>query len=134
MDPGSYREDQGAFARCGEGSGEAGNIRIPTDIWRSLLHPNSLEAMKSVQLPQPRLPQEVRAMSDALIRQGHIRPITPDMLGVGLLPGAPIFVIPKSAQKCSFIVNCKVGSKHDPMPQPKMHLATMWTVRQKFNG
>ena len=67
-----------------------------------------------VEIPQPGLNLEVQAMTSALIRQGHIHPISLGMLGQALKPSARVFVIPKSFQKCSFIANCKVGNKRDP--------------------
>ena len=114
------------------GLGSAGSVPIPLDIWSSLVHGDSLKAMASVQIPQPRLAPAVGAMMSALVQQKHIVPISAGMPGFGLSPSAPIFVIPKSAEKCSLIVNCKAGNRKDPQPQPKMQLPNMWSLRQKF--
>ena len=88
--------------------------------------------MASVQIPQPSLAPAVGAMTSALVHQEHIVPISEGMPGFGLSPSAPVFVIPKSAEKCSLIVNCKTGNKRDPRPQPKMQLPNMWSLRRKF--
>ena len=115
-----------------KGLGEAGRVPIPADIWDEVVHPESLEAMRSVQIPQPGLSVEVRAMVEALIRQNHVHVISDGMPGAGLHPSASTFLVPKSSEKCSFIVNCKSGNRRDPQPQPKMNLPNMWSLRQKF--
>ena len=114
------------------GLGSAGSVPIPLDIWSSLVHGDSIKAMASVQIPQPSLAPAVGAMTSALVQQEHIVPISEGMPGFGLSPSAPVFVIPKSAEKCSLIVNCKTGNKRDPRPQPKMQLPNMWSMRRKF--
>ena len=55
-----------------KGLGAAGKVDIPVDIWRSLVHPNSLQAMTHVQIRQPSLASAVKAMTWALIQQRHI--------------------------------------------------------------
>ena len=52
--------------------------------------------------------------------------------GGGLQPSAPLFLIPKIAEKCSFIINCRTGNKRDPIPQPKMQLPSLSPLCQKF--
>ena len=49
-------------------------------------------------------------MVSPLERQGHIIPIVEGMTGFGKGPSAPIFIIPKTVEKCSFIFNCKLGN------------------------
>ena len=74
--------------------------------------------MSLVQIPQKTL-RELQAMTRALVRQGHLHVISLDMPrggGGGLQPSAPIFLIPKTVEKCSFIINCKTGNKRDPVP------------------
>ena len=56
------------------GLGSAGSVPIPLDIWSSLVHGDSLNAMASVQIPQPRLAPAVGAMTSALIQQMQLSP------------------------------------------------------------
>ena len=114
------------------GLGSAGNLPIPLDIWSSLVHGDSLRAMASLQIPQPSMAPAVGAMTSAPVQQQHIVPISAGMPGFGLSPSAPFFVIPRSVEKCSLIVNCKAGNRKDPQPQPKMQLPNMWSPREKF--
>ena len=112
--------------------GEAGRVPIPSDIWDEVVHPESLEAMRGVQIPQPNLSVEVRAMVEALISQNHVHVISDGMPGAGLHPSASTFLVQTSSEKCSFIVNCKSGNRRDPQPQPRMNLPNMWSLLQKF--
>ena len=54
------------------------------------------------------------------------------MPGWGSWLSAPVFVIPKSDVKCSFIMNCKEGNKRDPNPQPSIRLPNMWSLRKRL--
>ena len=58
----------------------------------------------------------VWAMTQALHEQGYLVRIEKGMPGWGSKPSAPVFVIPKSDVKCSFIMNCKEGNRRDPNP------------------
>ena len=58
----------------------------------------------------------LREEDQALHRQGHLVRIEKGMPDWGSRPSAPVFVIPKSDVKCSFIMNCKEGNKRDPNP------------------
>ena len=55
-----------------------------SEIWRSVLHPNSLQAMKRVEIPQPSLAPVVEAMTGALVQQHHIQPILEGVPGDGM--------------------------------------------------
>ena len=54
------------------------------------------------------------------------------MRGFGRAPSALIFVIPKTATKCSFIVNCTLGNQAHPDPKPQMVLPNLHMLRQKY--
>ena len=54
------------------------------------------------------------------------------MPGYGLLPCAPIFVTPKTAEKPFFIFNCKLGNSAFDGPNPPMKLPNLFTLREKF--
>ena len=71
-------------------------------------------------------------MTQALHRHGHLVRVEKGMPSWGSWPSAPVFVIPKSDVKCSFIMNCKEGNKRDPNPQPSMRLPTMWSLRKRL--
>ena len=71
-------------------------------------------------------------MTRALIRQGHLSVLHDGMRGSGRAPSAPIFVIPKTATKCSFIVNCTLGNQAHRGPKPRMVLPNLHTLRHKF--
>ena len=49
------------------GLGSAGSVPIPLEVWQSPIHQDSLQAMASVQIPQPRLAPAVSAMTTALV-------------------------------------------------------------------
>ena len=51
-----------------KGLGTASTIPIPLDIWNSIVHRSSLQAVKFVEIPQPKLLKEVQAMTNALIQ------------------------------------------------------------------
>ena len=87
--------------------------------------------MAGVQLTKTDISPMVRAMTQALHEQGHLVWIEKGMPGWGSKPSAPLFVIPKSDVKCSFIMNCKEGNKRDPNPQPSMRLPNMWSLRRR---
>ena len=116
--PGSGARARVPLRIAEKGLGPAGKVPTPLDIWQSVVHPDSFEAIKSVEIPQRCLSPEVRAMTTTLINQGHVHPISEEMLGHGLQPSAPPFVIPKSTEKCSFIVNCKVVIRGIRRPNP----------------
>ena len=101
-------------------------------IWRSIVHLDSLNATRTVEIPQPSLNPEVWAVTTILLQQGHIHPMSLSVLGHAMKPSARVFVIPKSYEKCSLIVNSKVGNKRDPQPQLCMFLPNMWSLRAKF--
>ena len=114
------------------GLGPAGRVPIPQDIWDAVATHQALSAMSSVEVPRKRLRPEELAMTQALIRQGHLSVILDGMRGSGLAPSAPIFVIPKTATKCSFIVNCTLGNQAHRGPNPHMILPNLHTLRHKF--
>ena len=109
------------------GLGPAGSVAIPPQTWDNFVQTSSLQAMGGVQLPRADITPVVAAMTQALHRQGHLVRIEKGMPGWGSRLSAPVFVIPKSDVKCSFIMNCKEGNKRDPNPQPSMHLPNMWS-------
>ena len=88
--------------------------------------------MAAVRLPKTNLSPVARAMTQALHEQGHLVRIERGMLGWGSKPSAPVFVIPKSDVKCSFIMNCKEGNRRDPNPQPSMRLPNLWSLRRRL--
>ena len=94
-----------------EGLGVAGDVQIPVDIWNKLVPDEAISAMHDVEVPTKVLPDAEFAMVRALEQQGHLVPIADHMPSGGLQPSAPIFVIPKTQEKCSFIFNCKLGNK-----------------------
>ena len=55
-------------------------------------------------------------------------PIAHHMPGGDLQPSA----LPKIAQNCSFIFNCKLGNKAFEGPNPAMKLPNLFTLREKF--
>ena len=114
------------------GLGPAGEVPIPQDIWDRIATRQALSAMSSVEVPRKSLRPEELAMTWALIRQGHLSVIHDDMRGCGRAPSAPIFVIPKTATKCSFIVNCTLGNQAHCGPKPRMVLPNLHTLRSKF--
>ena len=114
------------------GLGPAGEVPIPQDIWDRIATRQALSAMSSVEVPRKSLRPEELAMTRALIQQGHLSVIHDDMRGCGRAPSAPIFVIPKTATKCSFIVNCTLGNQAHCGPKPRMVLPNLHTLRNKF--
>ena len=114
------------------GLGPAGSVAIPPQTWDNVVQASSLQAMGDVQLPRAEVAPIVAAMTQALHRQGHLVRTEKGMPGWGTWPSAPVFDIPKSDVKCSFIMNCKEGSKRDPNPQPSMRLPNMWSLRRRL--
>ena len=102
------------------GLGPAGEVPIPQDIWDRIATRQAISAMSDVEVPRKSLRPEELAMTRALIRQGHLSVIHDDMRNCGRAPSAPIFVIPKAATKCSFIVNCTLGNQAHCGPKPRM--------------
>ena len=84
-------------------------MAIPERTWDSVVKTSSLKAMGDVQLPRTRVSLVVAAMTNVLHKQGHLVRVEKGMPSWGSRPSAPVFVIPKSDVKCSFIMNCKEG-------------------------
>ena len=59
-------------------------------------------------------------------------PIEEHMPGWGLLPIAPMFIIPKTEEKCFCIFNCKFGHKALDGPNAPMRLPNLYTLKDKF--
>ena len=121
-----------------KGLGCAGDVEIPLGIWDRLVPDEAVEAMSAVEVPLKDLPEAEFAMVCALERQNHLVPIGERMPGSGLKPSAPIFVIPKTDEKCSFIFNCKLGNKAYDGPNPPMKLPNLlcekflsWSVQRR---
>ena len=89
-----------------KGLGVPGDVKIPVDICNRLVPGEAISAMRDVEVPTKVLPDAEFAMVQALEQQGHPVPIADHVPGGGLQPRAPIFVIPKTQEKCSFIFNC----------------------------
>ena len=100
-----------------KGLGECGWVPIPVHTWRKLVAKEAVAAMSSVRFSRQPLSESEEAMVRALAGQGHLELIQPGMQGFGLGPSAPIFLIPKSSEKCSFIVNCRRGN-HNKVSHP----------------
>ena len=115
-----------------KGLGSAGCVEIPPQTWDNVVEETSLSAMAGVQLTRAEVSPVVLAMTQALHEQGHLVQIEKGMPGWGSKPSAPVFVIPKSDVKCSFIMNCKEGNRRDPNPHPSMRLPNMWSVRRRL--
>ena len=115
-----------------KGLGSAGCVDIPPQTWDNIVEETSLSVMAGVQLAKTEISPVVRAMTQALYKQGHLVRIEKGMPGWGSKASAPPFVIPKSDVKCSFIMNCKEGNKRDPNPQPSMRLPNMWSLRRRL--
>ena len=114
------------------GLGSAGCEEIPPRTWDNIVEDSSLRAMAGVQLPKTEVTPVVAAMTQTLHEHGHLVRIEKGMPGWGSKPSAPMFVIPKSDVKCSFIMNCKEGNRRDPNPQPSMRLPNMWSLRRRL--
>ena len=117
------------------GLGPAGCVEILPQTWDTVVEASSLRAMAGVQLPKTEITLVVAAMTQALHRQGHLVRIERGMPGWGSKPSAPVFVIPKSDVKCSFIMNCKEGNRRYPNPQPSIRLLNkknMWSLRRRL--
>ena len=87
-----------------KGLGQAGSVPVPEDLWNRLIDPEPVEAMGSIKVPCKELTEAESAMVLALENQGHLVPLAPHMPGYGKPPSAPIFIIPKTAEKCSLIL------------------------------
>ena len=94
----------------------AGCVEIPPRTWDNIVQDSSLRAMAGVLLPKIEVTPVVATMTQALREQGHLVCIEKGMPGWGSKPSAPVFVIPKSDVKCSFIMNCKEGNRSNPNP------------------
>ena len=112
--------------------GPAGCVPVLQHIWDSFATPRALSSMFCVEVPRKRLRPEEVAMTCALIRQRHLFILDSDMRGHGRVPSAPIFIIPKTASKFSFIVNCTLGNKAYCGPMPKMAVPNLHTLRHTF--
>ena len=77
------------------GLGEAGFVPIPSDIWADLVHPEYLMAMSLVQIPQKTLSRELKAVTRALVQQGHLHVLSLDMRGGGGSPARLCFLFRK---------------------------------------
>ena len=122
-----------------KGIGEAGWVPIPEDIWDSFATPSALSSMFRVEVPRKTLRSEELAMTKALLRQGHLFVFQQGMPGFGRAPSAPIFILPKTDSKCSFIVNCTLGN-WAPIANTvtfRCHqslLQSLWQVRRGQSG
>ena len=115
-----------------KGLGECGWVPIPVLTWRKLVAKEAVAAMSNVRFSRQPLSESEEAMVRALAGQGHLELIQPGVQGFGLGPSAPIFLIPKSSEKCSFIVNCRRGNQLDRSEQPKMSLPTLYSLARRF--
>ena len=105
---------------------------IPLTVWERLVPEEDVCAMRSVEVPTKELPQAELAMVRALEEQGDLVPNNENLPGWGMQPSAPIFVILKTEEECSFIFNCKLGNKAFSGPNPPMKLHNLFTLRDKF--
>ena len=71
-------------------------------------------------MPCKELTEAESAMVLALEVQGHLVLLRRGMPGYGKSPSAPIFIIPKTEEKCSLIFNCQLGNKKFEGPNPHM--------------
>ena len=128
----SKRTPPGACGGSRERLGEARCVQIPQDIWDSIATPSALSAAYNVEVPRKVLRPKELAMIWALAHQSHPCVLHIGMRRFGRAPIAPIFIIPKSETKCSFIVNCTLGNRAHKGPMPPMALPNLHTLRQIF--
>ena len=115
-----------------KGLGHAGSVPIPVDLWDRVTHLEAVEAMGRIKVPCKELTEAESAMVLALEHQGHLVQLHPGMSGYGKPPSAPIFIIPKTAEKCSLMFNCQLGNKKFEGPNPPMKLPNLYTLKRKF--